>query len=519
MPRYTLLRGRTARMTATAVLLAGTAIGGFAVGQVGYADPVVAPHAIAPAAPAQAVPDFANLVSRVSPAVVSITTELAATPAADNGDDDQGGQGGQQMPFPFMFRAPNGGMGGGMGGHRGVQHEEARGSGFLVDADGTIVTNNHVIEHAKSVTVTLEDGTVLPAKIIGRDPGTDLAVLRIKAGHKLPYLQLGDSNDVRVGQWVIAVGNPFGLSGTVTAGIVSARGRDIGDGPLNSNFIQVDAPINRGNSGGPLLTQDGKVVGVNSAIYSPTGGSVGIGFAIPSSTVRNVVAQLEEHGHVTRGYLGVEAQQISPALASAMHVQADRGPAHAGALVADVESDSPAAHAGLKSGDIIQSVNGRTIGNPGELVSAIAGMQPGATATIAVLRDGGTHTLDVTLGTRPSDLQNADATSGQSMHHEGTVGLALAPLTPDMREQLGVPDDTRGAVIAEVRSGSPAEQAGLQQNDVILGVGDHAVATPREARQAIEAARKGGNSVALRVLHQGHPLFVAIPGQSDNGAG
>ena len=515
MPRYTLLRGRTARMTATALLLAGTAIGGFAVGQVGYADPVAATHAIAPAAPAQVVPDFANLVSRVSPAVVSITTELAATPAADNGQDDQGAQGMPQAPFPFMFRFPNGGM----GGHHGVQHEEARGSGFLVDADGTIVTNNHVIEHAKSVSVTLEDGTVLPAKIIGRDPGTDLAVLRIKAGHKLPYLQLGDSNDVRVGQWVIAVGNPFGLSGTVTAGIVSARGRDIGDGPLNSNFIQVDAPINRGNSGGPLLTQDGKVVGVNSAIYSPTGGSVGIGFAIPSSTVRTVVAQLEEHGHVTRGYLGVEAQQISPALASALHVQADRGPAHAGALVADVQSDSPAAHAGLKSGDIIQAVNGKTIGNPGELVSAIAGMQPGATAAVEVLRDGNTHTLDVTLGTRPSDLQNADATSGQSMHHEGSIGLALAPLTPDMRDQLGVPDDTHGAVIAQVRSGSLADQAGLQQNDVILGVGDHAVNGPREARQAIEAARQGGHSVALRVLHQGHPLFVAIPAQSDNDAG
>lgn len=515
MPRYTLLRGRTARMTATALLLAGTAIGGFAVGQVGYADPVATTHAIAPTAPAQVVPDFANLVSRVSPAVVSVTTELAATPASDDGQDGQGAQGMPQAPFPFMFRAPNGGM----GGHRGVQHEEARGSGFLVDADGTIVTNNHVIEHAKSVSVTLEDGTVLPAKIIGRDPGTDLAVLRVKAGHKLSYLQLGDSNDVRVGQWVIAVGNPFGLSGTVTAGIVSARGRDIGDGPLNTNFIQVDAPINRGNSGGPLLTQDGKVVGVNSAIYSPTGGSVGIGFAIPSSTVRTVVAQLEEHGHVTRGYLGVEAQQISPALASAMHVQSDHGPAHAGALVADVEGDSPAAHAGLKSGDIIQSVNGKMIGNPGELVSAIAGMQPGATATVAVLRDGSTRTLDVTLGTRPSDMQNADAASGQSIHNEGAVGLALAPLTPDMREQLGVSDDTRGAVIAQVRAGSPADQAGLQQNDVILGVGDHAVSSPREARQAIEAARHGGHSVALRVLHQGHPLFVAIPGQSDNDAG
>jgi serine protease Do len=521
MPGFTFLRGRAARSAATAVLLAGTALGGFAAGSVTFADtPAAAPGAVNAGAIPAAVPapDFSNLVERVAPAVVSITSEITPTQASDDSQDDQS-QGGEQgmprLPFPFAMPMPHG--------HQApAGREEARGSGFLIDANGTIVTNNHVIAHAKSVSVTLADGTTLPAKIVGRDPGSDLAVLRIKAdGRKLPFLQLGDSNAVRVGQWVIAVGNPFGLSGTVTAGIVSARGRDIGDGPFNTSFIQVDAPINRGNSGGPLLTQDGKVVGVNTAILSPTGGSVGIGFAIPSEMVRNVVDQIEANGHVTRGYLGVQAQAITPALASALHLSRDdgdtRAPDKQGALIADVQADSPAAQAGLKSGDIIQAVDGKMVGNPGQLVQLIAGMQPGKTATLSVLRDGDVRKVDVTLATRPGEQQTADA--GTTAHHAATVGLSLAPLTPDLRDQLSLPEGTRGAVIAEVKPGSPAEAAGLQQNDIILGVGDHAVASPRDARTAIEAARKGGQSVALRVLHEGHKLFVAIPAASDDNAG
>jgi serine protease Do len=521
MRGFTFLRGRAARSAATAVLLAGTALGGYAAGTATFADPLNAPPGGQPAVNAGAIPaaapapDFSNLVERVAPAVVSITNDMVPTEASDDQDDSgQGAQGMPQLPFPFAMPGPQ-------RHHAPGGHEEARGSGFIINANGTIVTNNHVIEHAKSVTVTLADGTTLPAKIVGRDPGSDLAVLRVNAGHKLPYLQLGDSNAVRVGQWVIAVGNPFGLSGTVTAGIVSARGRDIGDGPFNTSFIQVDAPINRGNSGGPLLTQDGKVVGVNTAILSPTGGSVGIGFAIPSEMVRNVVDQIEATGHVTRGYLGVQAQAITPSLASALHLSRDDGssftPDKAGALVADVQDGSPAAKAGLKSGDIIQSVDGKTVGNPGQLVQLIAGMQPGNTATLSVLRDGDVRKIEVTLTTRPADQQTADASTPE--HHAATVGLSLAPLTPDLREQLNLPDGTHGAVIAEVKPGSAAEQAGLQQNDIILGVGDHAVANPREARSAIEAARKGGQSVALRVLHQGHKLFVAIPAQSDDNAG
>ncbi|HTW26988.1 MAG TPA: trypsin-like peptidase domain-containing protein, partial [Acetobacteraceae bacterium] len=288
------------RLTLAAALLAGTALGGYAAGHdVFAAGPATTQGqtttqngAIQPVPSSHLIPDFADLVAQVKPAVVSITTHLKQVPA-----DMQG----EQIPLPFRQFFP----------FAPQQQEavEARGSGFIISADGLVVTNNHVVKDAKSVYVTLDDGTNVKAKIIGTDPKTDLALLRVHADHKLPFLQLGNSNDVRVGQWVVAVGNPYGLGGTVTAGIVSARGRDIGDGPYDS-FIQIDAPINRGNSGGPLFTQDGKVIGVNTAILSPTGGSIGIGFAIPSNTVKTVVAALEKNGHVTRGYLGVEAQPL-----------------------------------------------------------------------------------------------------------------------------------------------------------------------------------------------------------------
>src|SRR5665213_2495691 len=308
------------RTTLAAVLLAGTALGGYAVGHVSLAattdvQPVNPPAVQSPPA-VQAlanIPNFVGLVKQVTPAVVSVTTKLAASDASD--------QGPQQLPFPFNQMAPQN--------NRPV---EARGSGFIIDANGTIVTNNHVVKGATSVEVTLSDGTDLSAKVIGRDPRTDIAVLKVDAGHKLPYIQLGNSTDVEPGQWVVAMGNPFGLGGSVTAGIVSALGRDIGDGPYDQ-FIQVDAPINKGNSGGPLFTQDGKVVGMNTAILSPTGGSVGIGFAIPSNMIKTVVAQLEQSGHVTRGYIGVEAQPVSTTMVKAMGL-ADKS----GALVAGVKS-------------------------------------------------------------------------------------------------------------------------------------------------------------------------------------
>ena len=302
------------RQTALAtVLMAGTALGGIAVGHAGFAateSPTTSGTPVNPTGSnptnGQVLPDFTNLVHQVKPAVVSITVKLKQ----DAREAEAGPQ--QQMPFPFGQMTP-------FGGRPQMHAVEARGSGFIVDANGTVVTNNHVVKDAKSVSVTLDDGTKLAAKVVGTDPRTDIAVLKIDAQKPLPYIQLGNSEKVEPGQWVVAMGNPFGLGGSVTAGIVSAQGRDIGDGPYD-HFIQVDAPINQGNSGGPLFTQDGKVIGMNTAILSPTGGSVGIGFAIPSDMIKTVVAQLEKTGHVTRGYIGVEAQQVSETVAKAMHL-------------------------------------------------------------------------------------------------------------------------------------------------------------------------------------------------------
>ncbi len=448
----------------------------------------------------QTLPDFANLVAQVRPAVVQVTNHLAVQPAADNGEM-QGQMPFGQMPFGML---PFGMMPHGM--HPMQPHAvEARGSGFIVDANGTIVTNNHVVQGEKTLTVTLDDGTQLPATVVGTDSRTDIAVLRVHADHKLPFLKLGDSSKVRPGEWVVAMGNPFGLGGTVTAGIVSADGRDIGEGPYD-NFIQVDAPINKGNSGGPLFTQNGEVVGVNTAILSPTGGSVGIGFAIPSNMVRTVVDQIEKSGHVTRGYLGVEMQPINAAMASALKLpKVPSG--HEGALVAGVQPDSPASRAGIQPGDVIVGIDGQKVGTPRELAVDVAGIKPGATADVAILRDGTQKTIKVDVA-KMAGTQTASAEQGGEQ--QPSLGLSLAPLTPDLRSQLSLSPHASGAAIADVQSGSAADQAGLQQGDVIVGVGSHAVNSPDEAVNAIRDAEKGSSSVALRVLRNGHTAFVAV---------
>ena len=521
---------RPARFARIALLLCGTALGGAAIAEfapglaLAQTEPGAAPSSqndqgatrIHPSAPAQRMPDFVDLVHSVKPAVVSITSKIEG---ADADAEEEGGQGGPQngmgggmgqMPFPFGMLPP------GMmpQGHPQARHSmEAKGSGFIIAANGIVVTNNHVVKGATSVTVTLDNGTSLKAKVIGTDPRTDLAVLKVKSDTPLPFIALGNSSDVEPGQWVIAVGNPFGLGGTVTAGIVSARGRDIGEGPYDS-FIQVDAPINRGNSGGPLFTQDGKVVGVNTAILSPTGGSVGIGFAIPSNTVKDVVAQIQKSGHVTRGYLGVEAQAVSPAMATAMHLpklahDGEDGDAGAGALVASVQKDSPAAHAGVQPGDVVRAVDGQAVANPRDLARNVANVAPGTDTKLELVRDGSTRTLDVTLGNLPG--QGAEAAA----QRQGGIGLALAPITPDLRQQLDLPDDAHGAVVAQVKPGSPAEQAGLRAGDIVVGVGQSAVAGPRDAADAIRAAGKSNQPLALRIIRDGQPAFVAVTPEGD----
>jgi serine protease Do len=408
------------------------------------------------------------------------------------------------MPFPFGQQQAH------------PRTIEARGSGFLIDPDGTIVTNNHVVKNAKSVSVTLDDGSTVPARVIGRDSRSDLAVIRIKVNHKLPFINLGDSDEAQVGSWVVAVGNPFGLGGTVTAGIVSARGRNIGEGPYDS-FIQIDAPINMGNSGGPLFTQDGKVVGVNTAIFSPSGGSVGIGFAIPSNTVKSVVAQLEKSGKVTRGFIGVQAQAVSATMAGALHLQAGSGDEN-GALVASVEPDSPAQTAGLQPGDVITGVNGHHIGNQRDLALTISQIPPGEEAKLAVMRNGSAKTLPVTVAVLSSD--QATGRVGSSPQGSPSLGVGLQALTPNVRQQLSVPDSVKGAVIAEVKPGSVAEQAGLQTGDVIVGVGDTAVGSPSEATRAIRDSLKNSQAVALRIIRDGQPAFVAVsPSAPDQPSG
>lgn len=471
-----------------AALLAATAL----AGNVSYAHaaPVEVPQAAA------RLPDFADLVTRVTPAVVSITSMLGAQPAAD-----------EEVPQgPFGRHAPHGnehGHGGGI--------MEARGSGFIVDANGIVVTNNHVINNAKSITVTLSDGTILPAKLIGTDPRTDIAVLKVSAPHPLPYISLGDSAAVRPGEWVVAMGNPFGLGGTVTAGIVSALGRDIGSGPYD-DYIQIDAPINQGNSGGPLFTQDGRVIGINTAILSPTGGSVGIGFAIPADMVGQVVAQLQETGHVTRSYLGVESQPVTTTMASALNLPKVTQGEPVGALVAGVEPASPASRAGLQPGDVIVALNTVQIKAPRDLAVAVAAAKPGSNATLSVVRDGETHDVAVKLVALKSDAGvKPDAPA------QGGIGVALAVLSPELRSQLSVPAMTGGAVVAGVKPGSAAEQAGLRAGDVVVGVGIHSVASPEDAVKAIRAAMNArqadgssSGALALRVLRDGHMAFVAV---------
>ncbi len=448
-----------------------------------------APALAASATPAGPTP-WVAAAKTDTPAVVNIgTTQVVKNPMAF------GDQGSPNDPFQQFFHQFFGEAPGGVPPRTFRTH--SLGSGFLIRADGYVVTNNHVVDEATEVTVKLSNGREFFATVVGRDEKTDLALLKIKATG-LPVLPLGDSARLQVGEPVMAIGNPFGLEGTVTTGIVSAKGRVIGEGPYD-DFIQTDASINPGNSGGPLVNAQGQVVGINTAIVSQSGGSVGIGFAIPVSVAKTILPQLEAKGHVTRGWLGVSIQAVTPELAKALQL-----PKAEGALVAQVLPDSPAVKAGLQAGDVIVAYDGHAIPKVGELPRLVAGTPIGHQATVQVLRGGKPLTLTTQVAEMPGPQQMAETAHPARER----LGLAVQPLTPALAKQLGVPDQN-GLVVAGVMDGSPAAEAGIQPGDVIVEVNRRPVKTVADLRQAL-AGEKTGAPTLFRIHRKDASLFVAI---------
>ena len=455
-----------------------------------------------PAGPAS----FADVVDRVKPAVVSVKVKLSDADQVD--DEDSQGMPGmpdipKDSPFYHFFRhfgmpGDNNNDGADRGDKTPRHHfSQAQGSGFFISADGYIVTNDHVVDHATEVTITTSEGKSMPAKVIGVDTKTDLALLKAQ-GADFPFVTFA-SHTPRVGDWVIAVGNPFGLGGTVTAGIVSARGRDIGSGPYD-DFLQIDAPVNHGNSGGPTFDAEGEVVGVNTAIFSPSGGSVGIGFAIASDVVKSVVQQLKDNGSVTRGWIGVQIQNVTADLADDLGLKEQTG-----ALVAAAQKDSPAAAAGVKSGDVITAVDGETVADPHDLARRIAALGPKKTVKLTLIRNGSPMTIDVTLGTMPVD-KTAAAESRNSDDDNGASALAKLGLT--LRPAHG----QDGVVVAQVDPDGAAADKGLKQGDVILEVAGKLVNRPADVVEAIDAAKSGGKkSVLVRVKSNDGEHYLTLP--------
>jgi len=450
---------------------------------------------------------FADIVAKVKPAVISVRVKI-------EGNKTAGLSGNDQIPpdlrdFFRRFGMPGtpgmpgdeGGPRGGRGG-RGGGVVLGQGSGFFISPDGYAVTNNHVVDKAESVQITTDEGKNYDAKVIGTDPRTDLALIKVE-GSGFPYVQLADKPP-RVGDWVLAIGNPFGLSSTVTAGIISARGRDINSSPYD-DFLQIDAPVNKGNSGGPAFDVERRVVGVNTAIYSPSGGSVGIAFAIPSDTVKNVVAQLKEHGSVTRGWLGVQIQTVTPEIADSLGLKKAQG-----ALVAEPQQNSPAAKAGIKAGDVITQVNGEAVKDSRELAKKIGAMHPGSKVNLTVLENGSEKNLTLELGQMPN-TQEARATTPDSGSNNGAaemgkLGLTLAPASRVAGR------DAKGVVVTGVDSSGVAAEHGFTQGDIILSVNGKQVASPSDVRQEIGKARQEGRKNVLMHVKTGDNMrFVPLP--------
>jgi serine protease Do len=440
---------------------------------------------------------------------VNIGEKLAKDDTANKNDDnDSPFQPGSPMERFFKrFGGPDGMPPGLRGGPRGGNRGQVtgQGSGFFISPDGYAVTNNHVVDGADKVEVTADDGKIYKAKVIGTDARTDVALIKVEGGSNFPFAKLSDSKP-RIGDWVLAVGNPFGLGGTVTAGIVSASGRDIGNGPYD-DFIQIDAPVNKGNSGGPAFNTEGEVMGVNTAIYSPSGGSVGIAFSIPASTVKTVIAQLKDKGSVSRGWIGVQIQPVTADIADSLGLKKAEG-----ALVAEPQANGPAAKAGIESGDVITAVNGETVKDARELARTIGGLAPGAAIKLNVLHKGQDKVVNITLGQLPNsveakaDTDKSDRGSAKRGTDVPKLGLTLAPAD----SVAGAGKD--GVVVTEVDPKSAAAERGFKEGDVILEVAGKSVTTAGDVREAIDAARTDNkNSVLMRVKSGGSSRFVAVP--------
>lgn len=455
----------------------------------------------------QSIPSFADLVEKVMPAVVNISVERRARnesledleiPRLPDAESFQ------RFMEEFMRRVPRSGP---------SRPSRSAGSGFIIDPSGVVVTNNHVIGEGDTVIVLTQDGERFEATILGRDEKLDLAVLKIEAEEPLPFVEFADSRDVRIGDWVVAIGNPFGLGGTVTTGIVSARGRNIQSGPYD-NFIQTDAAINRGNSGGPLFNLDGQVVGVNTALISPTGGSVGIGFSIPTESAMPVIAQLREFGETRRGWLGVRIQPVDETLAEALSLAEEKG-----ALVTSIDPEGPAAAAGLRAGDVIISFDGEEVASSRDLPRIVADTSVGERVDVVVMRFGVETVLEVEVGLLAETSAESAAQEEIVEESEGTtslieeLGLELSRLTEELRTELSIPDDIDGVVIVDVLPGSPAEERGLMNSNLILEFDGVAVSDPAEiASKVAEIVEMGERSavVALVRAPNGQTRFFAL---------
>jgi serine protease Do len=500
LARSKLMRNLVAGVSAAA-LLAGIGLTEFA-----YAVPSVTTERAQPQK--YALPDFTSLVERVKPAVISVQVDIDPASRTVQNDDEQPGQSPFQgenpfkgTPFEHFFDQFNNGRRGSPDGGRGqAEQVKALGSGFFISADGYAVTNNHVIDGASKVEVVTDGGKTHRAKVVGRDPKTDLALLKVEGSENFPFVKMAPSMP-KIGEWVLAVGNPYGLGGTVTAGIVSAENRDIGSGPYD-DFIQIDAAVNRGNSGGPTFNLNGEVIGVNTAIYSPSGGSVGIAFDIPTTTVQAVIPVLKDKGHLERAWLGVQIQPVTTDIAGSLGLDAAKG-----ALISTPQADSPAEKAGLKTGDVITKVDGKPIDDARVLARMIGGMAPNTKAELTVLRDGREQITRVTLGTMQEDVKQQLAKTDQQDDKLGKLGLSVAPAA----KVAGAGQS--GLVVIDVDPASAAADAGIQAGDVILRIGEREINSAKDLRQALSDATSRGRNKALVLLKSsgGSQRYVALP--------